>query len=179
MIYVVCTPQNKLDKRNRVSGWHFVPLERKAKEEWRELLAPLKDRRVQNVYASDLDKEAAYAAGDELHIPVSVEYHFRRFNPGKFHAKPTGVLDDSLRRVEEQWRENPDIPIKEGDSLTSYKKRFIANFEKLLDKESDCLFVTDVRSIAVIRDGFNTHSLIPNGNPVNVKKIFIVARKAE
>jgi broad specificity phosphatase PhoE len=177
LIYLICAPQNKLDKRNRVSGWRVVPLERKAKLEWRAMLEPLKGK-VSNVYAADIDQEAAHAAGDELHVPVRAEYHFRRFNVGRWHAKPANVLDAELRRVEERWRENPDIPIKEGDSLTSYRKRFVENFKKLLDRDGDCLFVTDQRSIAVIRDGFNAHSLIPNGNPVNVKKIFIVKKNA-
>jgi broad specificity phosphatase PhoE len=177
MIYVVAAPENKLDRRGRVSGWRFVPLERKAKNEWRALLAPLKGK-VAHVVSSDLDSEAGNVAGNELGVPVRTDYGYRRFNFGRFHARDSAIADGAIRAVEEKWRDNPDIPLREGDSLTSYKKRFIANFEKLLDRESDCLFVTDVRSIAVIRDGFNVHSLIPNGNPVNTKKIFKVAKNA-
>jgi broad specificity phosphatase PhoE len=179
MIYVLCTPANKLDKRGRVSGWHFVPLERKAKQEWRALLAPLKGRPINGVVASDLDMEAANVAGNELGIPVRTDYLYRRFNFGRFHARDAVVADGAIRAVEEKWKSNADVPIREGDSLTSFKKRFVANFEKLLAKEGDCLFLTDARSIAVIRDGFDPHALIPNGNPVKRDKIFMVKRKEQ
>jgi broad specificity phosphatase PhoE len=177
MIYVLCVPQNKLDKRGRVSGWHFVPLERKAKQEWRALLAPLKGK-VSHVVSSDLDCEAGNVAGNELGVPVRTDYIYRRFNFGRFHARDSALADGAIRVVEEKWRNNPNVPLREGDSLTSYKKRFIANFEKLLDSGKTVLFITDSRSIAVIRDGFNPHSLVPNGNPVNTKKIFKVAKNA-
>lgn len=175
MIYVVAAPPNKLDKRGRVSGWRFVPLERKGKDEWRGMLAPLKGK-VANVIVSDLDTEAGNLAGTELGVPVRTDYGYRRFNFGRFHARDSAVADGAIRAVEDKWKSNPDVPIREGDSLTSYRKRFIANFKKLLAKDSDCLFVTDVRTIAVIRGGFEIHSLIPNGNPVNVKKIFKVSK---
>jgi broad specificity phosphatase PhoE len=178
LIYVVAAPQNKLEKRGRVCGWHFISLDKKAKEEWRGLLAPLKGKEIANVVASDLDREAANVAGSELGLPVRTDYQYRRFNFGRFHARDSVLADGAVRVVEEKWRDNPDIPLREGDSLTSYRKRFIESFKKLLDKEGDCLFVTDVRSIAVIRDGFNAHSLIPNGNPVNTKKIFVVKKNA-
>lgn len=176
MIYVLCTPINRLDRRGRVSGWHFVPLEKKAKQEWRALLSPLKGREIANVVASDLDMEAANVAGNELGIPVRVDFLYRRFNFGRFHARDSSVADGALRDAEKKWQSNPDIPVREGDSLTSYRKRFVANFNKLLDKETDCLFITDVRTIAVIRDGFNPHALIPNGHPVKRDKIFMVQR---
>jgi broad specificity phosphatase PhoE len=169
VLYLITAPANKLDKKNRVSGWHFVPLDKRAKQEWRALLAPLKGREVANVVASDLDVEAANVAGSELGVPVRAEYEYRRFNVGRFHARDASVLDGALRITEDKWKSNPDVPVREGDSLTSYRKRFVKSFEKLLDKEGDHLFVTDARTIAVIRDGFNPHSLISKGNPVNVK----------
>jgi broad specificity phosphatase PhoE len=178
LIYVIASPQNKLDKKGRVSGWRFIPLEKKAKQEWRGLLEPLKGREIANVVASDLDSEAANVAGTELRIPVRTDYAYRRFNMGRFHARDAAVADGAIRAVEDKWRINPDIPLREGDSLSSYRKRFIANFQKLLDKDEDYLFVTDVRSIAVIRDKFDPHALVPNGNPVNPKKIFMVKRDA-
>jgi len=176
VIYVVCAPANKLDKKGRVSGWHFVPLVKKAKEEWRALLAPLKGKEVAHVISSDLDAESANLAGAELALPVKTHYVYRRFNFGRLHARDSGVADGALRSVEKLWEKNPDIPLRQGDSLTSYRKRFIKNFEKLLDEETNYLFVTDARTIAVIRGGFNPHSLISNGNPVDVTKIFKVQR---
>lgn len=176
MLYLITAPQNKLDKKGRVSGWRFVPLDKKAKQEWRTLLAPLKDKEVAHVIASDLDVEAANVAGSELGLPVRTHFVYRRFNFGRFHARDASVADSALRITEQKWQSNPDVPLREGDSLTSYRKRFVNNFQKLLEKDGDHVFVTDSRTIAVIRDGFNPHSLIPNGNPIDPKKIFKVKR---
>lgn len=153
MIYVLCTPMNKLDKRGRVSGWRDVPLEKKAKEDWRTLLAALKDKGVQDVYGSDLDAEAVHAAGSELHVHAQHDYRFRRFNVGsRLHAKPLDVVDTELKRMSERWMKNPDLPIREGDSLTSYRKRFFKAIDELVKKGVDVLFVSDPFTLRSLRD---------------------------
>lgn len=176
VLYLITAPQSKLEKKGRVSGWRFVPLDKKAKQEWRTLLAPLKDKEVAHVISSDLDAESANLAGDELHVPVRTHYAYRRFNFGRFHAKETSVADGALRIVEEKWKSNPDIPIREGDSLTSYQQRFVKSFNKLLEADSISLFVTDARTIHSIRGAFDSHALIPNGNAIDPKKIFKVKK---
>jgi hypothetical protein len=175
MIYVACTPTNKLDKKNRVSGWRHVPLEHKAKYPWRMVIAQAKGL-VQHVVSSDLDGEAANLAGNELGVPVKAEYGLRRFNIGRLHAKDAAVVDRAIRTVEEKWLNNPDIPIREGDSLTSLRKRFVQNFEKLLESGNDVLFVSDARTIQFIRANFDPHGLIPNGNPLRTDRVFKVQK---
>ena len=176
MLYLITAPANKLDKKNRVSGWHFVPLDKKAKQEWRALLAPLKGKEVANVIGSDLDAESTNLAGTELGLPVRTDYVYRRFNYGKFHARDAGVADGALRSVQKSWQQNPDIPLRQGDSLTSFRKRFVKNFEKLLESDTTSLFVTDARTIHMIRGAFDPHALIPNGNAIDPKKIFKVRK---
>ena len=178
MIYVICAPQNKLDKRGRVAGWHSIPLEKRAKQDFRALLAPLKGKEVVNVISSDLDLDAANVAGAELSVPVKYDYGYRRFNIGRMHARDSALVDGAIRAVEEKWKSNPDVPIREGDSLTSYRKRFVRNFEKLVDSGMTALFVTDLRSALVIRAQFDPHALVPNGNAASVKNIFGVKRNA-
>src|ERR1700691_4487642 len=101
MIYVVASPENKLDRKGRASGWRFVPLVQKAKQEWRAMLAPLKGRPVQAVVGSDLDSEAAHVASAELGVPARTDYVYRRFNVGKLHARDSALVDGAIRAVEE------------------------------------------------------------------------------
>lgn len=176
MIYVVASPPNKLDKKGRVSGWRHVPLERKSIDSWLMIVAQVKGMGVQNVVASDLDGEAAKLAAGELGVPIKIEYCYRRFNIGRVHAKEAHIVDGALRAIEEKWKSNGDIPIREGDSLTSYKKRFVKNFNKLLDSGKNVLFVTDLRSIQMIRAAFDPHALVPNGNPLRTDRVFKVGR---
>lgn len=178
ILYILPTPMNKLDVKQRVSGWRHVPLEHKGKAEWRGLLAQVKDKGVEYVVASDLDEEAARTAGDELHIPVHTERALRRFCWGEHHGKKLQSMDGIFAKLEEQWKENADIPVRHpkggGDSLTSFMKRFARRLNTLLSGTGTALLVTDVLTIAFIRDGMTAHAIIPNGNPVKRNKIYKV-----
>jgi broad specificity phosphatase PhoE len=176
ILYVVPSPMNKLDLKGRVSGWHFVPLLAKAKEEWHGILDQVRDKGIERIYASDCDKEAARYAGDYLHLPVSTEFSLRRFNVGRHHATRLDNLGDIFERLERQWKVNPDIPIKYGDSLTSFTKRFSRRFNTLISGTGVAAFITDLMTIAFIRDGMDAHALVPNGNPVSRGKAFKVMR---
>jgi len=174
ILYIVPTPLNKLDLKERVSGWRHVPLEKKAKQEWRAFLAQLKDKGATCVYANDLDEEAAHAAGDELHIPVRSEFSLRRFNVGRHHASKLDSVADILGRLENHWKKNADIPIRGGDSFTSFTKRFSRRFNTLLSGTGIAVLISDPLTIAFIRDGMSAHAIVPNGNPVRRDKIYKV-----
>jgi broad specificity phosphatase PhoE len=175
VIYIVATPQNQLDKKGRPTGWQAVPLNKKAKQEWRGMLKQLTEGRgIEKVVASDLDGEAAHAAAEELRVPVKTDYIYRRFNIGKFHARNEDAVNDALRKAEEKWKTRPEIPVREGDSLISYQKRFVRAFNSLLEMEGTFLFITDKQSIAMIRAEFDPHCLVPNGNPVRADRLFRV-----
>lgn len=150
---MIASPQNKLDKRGRASGWRGVPLEKKARQQWLALLATVKDKGIQNVYGSDLDAEAVHAAGNELHINARHDYRFRRFNVGsRLHAKPLDIVDAELQRMNERWLKNPDIPVREGDSLTSYRNRFFKAIDELIAKNETALFISDPLTLRSIKD---------------------------
>jgi broad specificity phosphatase PhoE len=174
LLYIASTPLNKLDLKQRVSGWYFIPLERKAKEAWKAMLAPLKDKGIERVFSSDLDQEAANLAGNELHIPVSTDFSFRRYNFGRHHATKLDSVTDILQKLEGKWKTNADIPIKGGDSLTSFNKRFARRFNCLLSATGTGLFISDPLTIGFVRDGMTAHALIPNGNMVKRDKIYKV-----
>jgi broad specificity phosphatase PhoE len=174
ILYILPTPLNKLDTKERVSGWHFIPLERKAKEAWKALFTQLKDKGIEYVVSGDLDQEAARIAGNELHVPVRTEFALRRFNFGRHHASKLDAVADILGVLEQKWQKNADVPIKGGDSLTSFERRFARRFNTLLSGTGTALFVTDPLTIAFVRDGMCAHALVPNGNPVKREKIFKV-----
>jgi len=179
VLYILPTPMNKLDVKQRVSGWQFVPLERKAKQQWKPMLAQLKDKEIGYVVSSDFDSEAARIAGNELHVPVKSDFSFRRFNFGRHHASKLDAVADILGQLENKWKTNADIPIKGGDSLTSFMKRFARRFNTLMSATGTALLVTDPLTIAAIRDGLDAHSLVPNGKPVARNKVFKVSNLQE
>jgi len=176
-VFVVASPENKLDKKGRASGWRNVPLDHKSKSCWKSVLEQVKGKGVQHVFASDLDGEAAHVAGNELRVPVRLDFGYRRFNCGRHHAAPLTRVDEILGELEHKWKSNPAIPIKGGDSLLSYEKRFVKKFNRLLEGEGSVLFITDARSIHMIRGQFNPHALVPNGNPVKLDKVYKVKKE--
>jgi broad specificity phosphatase PhoE len=173
ILYLVPTPENKLDLKGRETGWHRVPLDRNAKKAFRERLKQLSDKGVQYVLGSDLDTEAVNVAANELHVPPRTEFALRRFNLGRHHAAPADAVQSVLGTVLEQWKANPDIPLRGGDSLTSYQKRFVSFVRQKLTEKGTAAIVTDLRSIRMMRD-FDPHALINNGNPVFREKIYIL-----
>jgi hypothetical protein len=175
-IFIVPTPENVMERKQRVPGWTVIKLDRKAKREWLTLIAQLKDKGVTHVYSSDLDTEAGQLLASELHVPLKSEFTLRRFRIGRFHGIKLSDLGIAMERIEQKWKHNPDIPIREGDSLTSFMRRFAVRFSSMLSNVEPVAFVTDVLTIGFIRDGMNAHALIPNGNPVRRDKIYKVGR---
>jgi broad specificity phosphatase PhoE len=174
LLYLVPVPENKLDLKGRETGWHRVPLDRESKKEFRERLKQLGDKGVEYVLGSDLDTEAVHVAANELHLPIRIQFELRRFNLGKHHAAPADTIDGVLRALIEQWKVNPDIPIRAGgDSLTSYQRRFVSFVRKTLTEKGTAALVTDLRSIRMMRD-FDPNALINNGNPVFRNKIYVL-----
>lgn len=173
ILYLVPTPENRLDRKGRETGWHRVPLDRDGKKVFREKLKQLADKEIQYVMGSDLDTEAVNVAANELKLPCRTEFALRRFNLGRHHAATADTVNTILGTVLEQWKGNKDIPLRGGDSLTSYEKRFVAFVRKKLTEKGTAALVTDLRSIRMLRD-FDPHALINNGNPVFREKIYVL-----
>lgn len=174
IVYIVPSPPNALDRKKRASGWRMVPLDRESKRNIKKMADFLREYGAARILCSDLDQEAGNILGQELRLPVKKEWNLRRFNVGRHHAAPEEKISEILTGLEDKWKGNPDISIRGGDSWTSYQKRFIANFQKLLAEDGTSILVTDCRTVQVIRDGYTPHSLIPNGNPVKLTSIYRV-----
>jgi broad specificity phosphatase PhoE len=170
MMFLVPLPENRLDRRGRAVGWQRVPMDRDGKANLLNLAAQLKDRGVTEVWASDLDKHPATLVAQELKATVRTEFSLRRFNWGNQHGAPLTKAEKILNEVSKKWEKNEDIPLRGGDSYTSFRKRWERMYEKLI--LLDCVaLVTDEMSIRWLRER-NSHSLIRNGNALSRDKIY-------
>lgn len=178
MIYLIPRPQDKLQKAGRETGWRHVRMDRDGRKELANHARELKGRGITAVYVCDLDIEAGEVVRDELDCTVRSEFPLRRFNPGRYHGSDHSKVDEILRGLSKKWEANPDIPIHRGDSLTSFKKRFVKRYEQILAENATVAMVVDERTLAVIRDmsqqKFSPSSIVPNGNAPRMDRIYKV-----
>jgi broad specificity phosphatase PhoE len=174
VIYLIPLPENRLDRRGRASGWRQVPIERDGKSKLRELAGQLKDRGVTEVFASDLDKYAAECVAQELKAAVRTEFSLRRFNFGHCHGSPLAKAEGILKDLLSKWEHNADVPIRGGDSLTSFRKRWDRMYEKLTRLDCAAL-VADIQTIRWLKER-EPHSLIRNGNTLSRDKVYCIRR---
>jgi broad specificity phosphatase PhoE len=163
ILYLVPCPENKLERQHREAGWRHVPLDREARKELRERIQRLKGKEIACVYGSDLDAEAVNVAASELERPERTDFKLRRFNVGRHHACPSDKIDIVFSEWLKKWKLNPDIPLRGGDSLTSYRKRFVAYLGKLMEGKGAAVLVTDPRTIQMISKSFDPQALVKNG----------------
>lgn len=174
MLYLIPIPETQLERRGRAAGWRHLPIEREGRKQLRELAAQLNGRGVQEVYASDLDEQAGRVLADELKVPLRTDFCLRRFNVGRNHAKPLDAVEHIFEDLLKKWDKNRDIPMRGGDSLTSFEKRMLPMYEKLTTKDS-VAFLTDDQTIRYWRD-LNSHAFIRNGNPIHKGKVYCIRR---
>lgn len=176
ILYLVPCPENKLERQRREAGWRHVPIDREARKELRERVQRLKDKEISYVYGSDLDAEAVNVAASELQRPERTEFRLRRFNLGRHHAAPTDKIDIVFDQWLKKWKHNPDIPVRGGDSLTSYRKRFVGYLTKLMEAKGAAVLVTDLRTIHMISKSFDPQALVTNGMERN--KIYVYSTES-
>lgn len=174
--FLVPTPENRLDKKGRASGWWNVPIDRHAEKGFRFMAKHLKGVDARAIICSEFDRRAANILGSELNLPVRCEWFMRRFNFGAHHGAPINTVERILTELDEKWKANPDIPMRKGDSFTSFRKRFISGFQDFLIPGGTNIIVTDPRTIQVVLGNFEPHSLITNGNAVKRTSIYRVEK---
>lgn len=173
MLYLIATPQNKLEAKGRVSGWRFVPIEREGKKQLREMCAALRDKGVTHVLSSDLDADAGRIVADELHVPFREDFALRRFNCGRHHASKAAYFEGILEHVITKWAGNRDVPVRGGDSWTSVEKRVLKAIHLLIAKGETVAVVTDAKTATLIVHG-KPEALVMNGKSLKPGKIYVV-----
>jgi broad specificity phosphatase PhoE len=174
MLYLLPIPLDRLDRRERAKGWRHLPVDREGRKKLQTMCQQLKDRGVTEVYCSDLDEFAGTIVAEELKVPLVKDYQFRRFNVGKWHGRLMKDLDGILTNVMRKWQRNPDIPVKEGDSLTSFEKRWNKAYDKLLNVNCGA-FVSDEQTLRWIRER-KPEALVRNGNRLDMDKVYVLRR---
>jgi hypothetical protein len=181
LVYLVPKPPDKLEKRHLESGWRHVQLDREGVKELKERVEPLKDKGITGILCSDLDIRAGELVRDHLHTAsVRPEFALRRFNPGRHHATLQSHFDATLTAQIEKWKKNKDIPVRSGDSLTSFEKRFVKRWNQILDQDGIFAMLVDMRTLSVIRDlakgEYSAKSLNPNGSRPAMDRIYKVEK---
>lgn len=153
ILYLLQPASNNMTRRARAVGWHTISLDRQGRKEFKERAAKLRDRGIRRIYTPDLFRASASILADILQVPVAERFELRPFNVGKFHGQPESIVAARLAEMRDQWKHNPDIPIRGGDSLTSYNRRFVREANSLLRLNEDAVLLLDARGIASLRGG--------------------------
>ncbi len=179
MIYLVHIAPTRFFRRARACGWHHATVNKAGRQYLSDQVKQLQGRNIQRIYSDDLHKSDALLVANTLGLPpdtVFAHFECRVFNVGRNHAKPEAAIEIILSDLIPQWQKNPDIPIREGDSWSSYRKRFIAFTQRLLEMEGDVILLTDNRGIRTIRDP-RPESLLATSASVRSDRIYTVKRR--
>ncbi len=161
MILFVLPAATIYDTQSRVMGWKATPPSRDAIRALKSIVPRLRELNVTRVVASDLDHDSAKLLARRLNVPVEEWQSLRRLNVGRHHGVNSSKFSELHKSMEVVWADKPDVPIKGGDSLTSYKKRMAATVEKLFKlANANVVVVAGEREIAHITGHFA--SLQPN-----------------
>jgi broad specificity phosphatase PhoE len=174
MLYLVPLPPSRLDKRHKATGWRHIGLDGEGRKMLAEMVKQIEGRGIAEVWASDLDEDAARVVAEQLHVPLCKEFQLRRFNWGRHHAAPLSKAEDIVSGLIKKWETNPTIPIRSGDSWMSFEKRQKRMYEKLTTLDCAAL-VTDEQTMRYWRD-LTPNALVRNGNPIHQGKIYTIRR---
>ena len=106
-------------------------------KELKALVPRLKELGPVKVIGSDLDHDSVWLLASKLGIPYAEFWALRRLNAGKLHGAPIEKLEEVIAALP---KDKPDVPIKGGDSITSYSRR-MERAKEMLDKVSDTVVV--------------------------------------
>lgn len=144
--------QTIYEATGRVSGWKHSPARRQSLRAIRSLVPRLRELKVEKVVCSDLDAQTGELLGRALRVPVEQWDSLRRFNAGKLHGAPQQRWADLMDTMQLMWQEKPDVPVKGGDSQTSFKKRVTASHQRLVKTQQNILVVAPEQVLQALLD---------------------------
>lgn len=130
-ILFVLPAETIYDQQNRVMGWKHTPAPREKLKQLKAITPRLKELGAKQVVCSDLDGQSGWAIARTLGLKCDEWHSLRRLNWGKHHGQSKAKADKEWEQLQEKWKGNPDIPIHNGDSLTSFRNRIAATRERL------------------------------------------------
>lgn len=154
-LYLIHPAPTRFTRRGRACGWYQISLTKTGCQHLSDLSKQLANHSIKRVYADDQHGRDAHIVAAALGLDdddVSLAYDLRPFNVGRNHGKPEEVVEPILAKLIEQWKKNPDVPMRGGDSWASYRKRFVAFVLSILRNNVDAVLLTDTRGIRTLRD---------------------------
>jgi broad specificity phosphatase PhoE len=173
-IYLVPACQTDLTRKGRVQSQLHVRLDRDGQRQAKAFAQTLKSRHPTIIYCSDVHKETGDILHSELKIPLKILPELKPFHFGKHTSRKSEQVENVIQALMEQWEKNPDIPIRGGDSWTSFRKRYIAFIEKTLAMTGEVIVVTDLAGIRTAR--VREFKSLADDNSIQ-SKIYILSRK--
>lgn len=135
------------DRQGRVMGWRATPCSRESLRELKALVPRLQELGPTKVIGSDLDHDSVWLLSRKLRVPYEEWHSLRRLNAGKLHGAPLSTFEEVLSTLP---KDKPDVPIKGGDSLTSFQKRVAASKERLRKLDGTTVVVAGEREICAM-----------------------------
>lgn len=176
MLYLVPLPETRLSRRGRVQGSGRVTLDKQGETELEIIAKTIHSVKadIPKVYASDAHAGAGRRLAAQLHTKAAITPRLRGFNIGRFTGASHQVVDSEIERLAHK---EEMVPVQGGDSLMSYRRRFVDFIKKLIDKNETAVILADPREIAVIRaitqdEGFVDALL--SRNHVERGKVYVV-----
>lgn len=120
-----------LGSAERLRGWKDVPLNAAGKSEAKQLGQELSSYPISNVLSSDLSRASttAKAVAKPHNIQPILTQNLRPWNLGDFTGQPVKDVKDKMQ----DYVNNPEQPIPNGESFNQFKNRFLTTLQMVLD----------------------------------------------
>lgn len=141
MLYVIATPETKVDRRGRAPGHFYAKTSREGEKYLDDMAGRLKGRGIVAVYAADIHAKQGERLATALACNFHPVRHLRGFNFGRFAGHPWEEVSRVLHDMFRHWDCNETIPVVGGDSWISYRRRFFEEMTKLMDRENILILV--------------------------------------
>lgn len=179
--YLFPAGQNEISRRGREPGWRKkrdgspLALDRDGFRQAKTLAAQLRGKGVTRIYCADVHASTARVVKAVLDVPIEIDERLRPFNPGKHSCQSSCAVDDILKRLVEEWKVKPELPMIRGDSLVSFRNRLLKGAEPILNSQSTIVMILDLRNIRFLRNR-EAQSLV-NDHSIRQDKIYVLRRE--
>ena len=130
MIFALPAP-NLYESQGRIAGHKHTPTSRESLRSLKPLVPRLKELNIAKVICAELDEATGQWLARRLNVPYESWTSLNRFNAGKSHGIKSQAWSQLMDTMEVMWAEKPDVPVKGGDSRTSFTRRMAASRERL------------------------------------------------
>src|SRR5215475_6258616 len=150
--YLFPAGQNEISRKGREPGWRKkrdgspLALDREGFRQTRQLAGQLKDKGITRIYCADVHASTAQIVKAALDVPIEIDERLRPFNVGGHTCRSAAAIDDILTKLLADWKAKPEIPVKGGDSIISYRNRFLKAAEKILNHDGTVALILDQRN---------------------------------